>query len=106
MFSFYINKSYRIIGKIWLLNSKFDILKNHIDRNAIFEDRQNQNKFASIAQVTVIILGIFTLISTISDIDQLLESFLVSNSLRIFIDFVSAGLGIGAIGCLFFKGHL
>ena len=101
--SYYLNKSYRVIGKIWLLNSKFEILKNHIDRNAIFEDRENQDKFASIAQLTVIILGIFTLISTISDIDQLLTSFCVSDFLRISIDFVSTGFGISAIGYLLLK---
>jgi len=101
--SFYLNKSYRVIGKIWLLNSKFEILKNHIDRNSMFEDRENQDKFASIAQVTVIILGIFALVSAISDIDQLLKSFSVSDSLRIFIDFVSVGLGMSAIGFVFLK---
>jgi len=101
--SFYLNKSYRIIGKIWLLNSKFEILKNHLDRNSIFEDRQNQDKFAYIAQITVVILGLFTLISTISDIDQLLKSFEILLSKRIFIDIPCAGLGILALGYVFKK---
>lgn len=101
--SSYLNKSYRVIGKIWLLNSKFEILKNHIDRNSMFEDRQNQDKFASIAQLTVIILGFLTLISAIADLDGLLKAFTVPILGRIFLGLSLAVFGGWTIRYLLLK---
>jgi len=72
--SFYLNKAYRIVGRIWLLDSKFEILKNHLDRNSIFEERQYQSKFTLIAQKIIGVLGVYTIISGINDLDQLLTS--------------------------------
>jgi len=101
--SFYLNKSYRVIGKIWLLNSKFEILKNHIDRNSIFEDRQNQDKFTSIAQRIIAVLGFYTIISGIADFDQLLESCGASVFGRISSGISLATIGIGIVGFVLYK---
>ena len=101
--SFYINRSYRMIGKIWLLNSKFEILKNHIDRNAIFEDRQKQNDFTYIAQIIVTIFGLYTFISGIADFDQLLQTVEVSILWRMFIGVFFTLLGISSIIYVLFQ---
>ena len=101
--SYYLNKSYRVIGKIWLLNSKFEILKNHIDRNAIFEDRENQNKFTSIAQKVIVLLGFYTIISGITDFDQLLCKFDAPIFWHIFFGLSLAVMGFWTVIYVFIK---
>lgn len=61
--SLYLNKSYRIIGKIWLLNQKFDIVKQHLTRNADIEEQKIQKRF----NIILLIIGIFTIISAVND---------------------------------------
>jgi len=61
--SLYLNKSYRIIGKIWLLNQKFDIVKQHLTRNADIEEQKKQKQF----NYVLVVLSLLTITSAISD---------------------------------------
>ncbi|MBK9564520.1 MAG: hypothetical protein IPO37_04845 [Saprospiraceae bacterium] len=44
--SFYLNKSYRVIGKLWLLNEKYEIVRQHLERNSDVENQDNQIKIS------------------------------------------------------------
>ena len=61
--SLFLNKSYRIIGKIWLLNQKFDITKQHLLRNADIEENKKQKQIT----YALIIIGLVTITSAIND---------------------------------------
>ncbi len=61
--SLYLNKSYRIISKIWLLNQKFEIVKQHLTRNADIEEQSKQKLFS----VLLAIIGLLTIVSAIHD---------------------------------------
>lgn len=52
---FYLNKSYRIIGKVWLLNKQYEMVRQHLERNTDVEHQQlqtNTNSFLNLIAVT------------------------------------------------------
>jgi len=44
----YLNKSYRIIGKLWRLNERLEILRHHLTRNADIEEKNYQKKLTTL----------------------------------------------------------
>jgi hypothetical protein len=62
--SYFLNKSYRIIGKIWLLNPKFELTKEHLLKNAERERKHKELQFT----IALFIIGFLTLTANIPDI--------------------------------------
>jgi len=99
--SIYLNKSYRIIGKLWLLNSQFELLKDNLDKNSIIEDRKIQKQYQNIASLTVIIFGIYTIFSGIAGLNQIMGNFstIVKNYTNIFFIL----FGVIVVGIIIYK---
>ncbi len=71
--SFYLNKSYRIIGKLWLLNEKHELVRLHLERNYDIENQRNQEKISHL----LIIIGIITVIGILEGVYNLLSGFII-----------------------------
>jgi hypothetical protein len=61
--SFYLNKSYRVIGKLWLLNEKYEIVRQHLERNSDVENQSSQIKISQL----LLAIGVLTSISITKD---------------------------------------
>ncbi len=69
--SFYLNKSYRIIGKLWLLNEKHEIVKQHLERNSDIENQENQNKIS----LLLLLIGSITTFGSLKGVYDLYTAF-------------------------------
>ena len=69
--SFYLNKSYRIIGKLWLLNEKHEIVKQHLERNSDIENQENQNKIS----LLLLLIGSITTFGSLKGVYDLYTTF-------------------------------
>jgi len=67
--SLYLNRSYRIIGKIWRLNSKFELLKDHLNNCRNIEEKKRQNRQDKALTFFSLGIGAFTLFTALSNID-------------------------------------
>ena len=70
--SFYLNKSYRVIGKLWLLNEKYEIVRQHLERNSDIENQDNQIKISLLLSA----IGLLTSISIAKDTYELFGKFI------------------------------
>jgi len=84
--SLYLNRSYRIIGKIWRLNSKFELLKDHLNNCRNIEEKKRQNQQKRVLAIFSVIIGAFTLFTALSNIEWF-QKFINLNNYNSFIAF-------------------